>query len=299
MNKLSTVAHIVLGALFLISGLIKIGDVGAFVSLVSEYPVPGFAQHLAIFLPPAEVILGLALIFQFNTQRMALASGALLTFFTVFYVYGYATAGISDCGCFGNVPFLDGHPLIVIIRNAVLIGLSYVGWKYEPNALFGKKSEFSRQMITLAIGIVLFTLAGVSSERPLSANFGAEEVSGITAPRLNIEPIVEMADMRPENTYLLYIYSPTCPACWDTMENVKAYKTYGKVDDIIGITSTTADVNRQFVDLFQLNFETYLVDNNIIRGLTNSYPRIYIVRNNRITEQMPYPIVSPHRYRGL
>lgn len=299
MNRISTLAQFVLGVIFLISGIVKIADVGAFVSLVSDYPVPGFASHLAIFLPPAEILLGLGLLFQFQSQKLALVSGGLLTFFTAFYLYGYATAGISDCGCFGNIPFLDGHPMIVLIRNLVFIGLAYVGWKYEPTQFYTKKSDLSRKMVLLSTGIVVFTLSGVSSERPLSGSFSTDQVAGITPARLNISHIVQMADMRPENTYMIYVYSPGCPACWDSMENIKAYKTTGKVDEIIGITSATSDVNRQFIELFDINFPTFIVDNNTIRGLTNSYPRAYIVRNNQIREQLPYPVVSPHRYRGL
>lgn len=270
-------------------------DVQGFVNFVAQYPVITIAEHIAIFLPPAEILLGIALILQLSPKKMALASGGILIFFTVFYLWGYVRAGIEDCSCFGSIPLMDGSAIQILLRNTVLVGMSYIAWKYDNISFFSGIDSNTKNMAMLATGIVVFTLAGVSSERPLSVSTNVASADLDNPGNVNISSVVEMAEMQPEKTYMIYVYSVTCPACWDSMENIKSFKTSGAVDDIIGITAASDQAYHQFNNTFDMNFQTYLVDNSTIRSLTDRFPRALLVRNNRVIGQIPYPTPSPHR----
>src|SRR5690606_41775992 len=55
--------------------------------------------------------------------------------------------------------------------------------------------------------------------------------------------------------YLVFVFSPPCPHCWDATENVKSYKEIGLVDEIYGVVVQGAQGTPMYVERFKPNFE--------------------------------------------
>jgi putative oxidoreductase len=94
-----------LGALFVFSGAIKLGDVPAFATEIHNYQLfPRLAPFLAAMLPTIELALGAALIVGPRpwVRAGALGSTALLALFTVVVVSVVARGINITCGCFGE-----------------------------------------------------------------------------------------------------------------------------------------------------------------------------------------------------
>jgi uncharacterized membrane protein YphA (DoxX/SURF4 family) len=105
MKALVLVARLVVGALFVVAGALKIGDPTAFATEIANYRFfAELAPWLAVILPATEIVVGAALLIGPKKWQNAgaLAAIGLLVMFTVAIVH-VVRAGINvDCGCFGG-----------------------------------------------------------------------------------------------------------------------------------------------------------------------------------------------------
>jgi uncharacterized membrane protein YphA (DoxX/SURF4 family) len=98
-------ARLIVGALFVVAGALKLGDPTAFATEIANYRFfSELAPYLAIALPPIEVVVGAALLVGPAPWRRAaaLAAGGLLVMFTVAVVHVVQLGINVDCGCFGG-----------------------------------------------------------------------------------------------------------------------------------------------------------------------------------------------------
>ncbi len=117
---LSTVVRLVLGAVFVVASLTKIGKVEETVRAVRAYRIlPESLVHpVAYALPYLELALGVLLILGLGTRIVAILTGILLLVF----IGAVASAGARglkiDCGCFGGGgPVKQTHYLREIGRD--------------------------------------------------------------------------------------------------------------------------------------------------------------------------------------
>src|SRR5262245_29676358 len=96
------VARLVLGGVFVASGLSKVGDLAASGRAVNAYQIFPFevARVLGAVLPLVEIALGVLLIIGFATRAMAVAAAVLLTAFVAGIASAWARGLRIDCGCF-------------------------------------------------------------------------------------------------------------------------------------------------------------------------------------------------------
>jgi uncharacterized membrane protein YphA (DoxX/SURF4 family) len=94
--------RIILGGLFIYSGIIKLTDVTGFAALISEYDlVPEvLLAPVAICLPTLELLAGIGLLFEIPGALSAIF-GMLLMFCFVLW-YGILANLDIDCGCFST-----------------------------------------------------------------------------------------------------------------------------------------------------------------------------------------------------
>jgi uncharacterized membrane protein YphA (DoxX/SURF4 family) len=118
MNLLSQIARVLVGSIFIFSGLIKLNDpVGTQIKLEEYFEVfatdfsalHGFfhflipyALPIAVFLCAAEVVLGVALLLAYRIRQTTWILLALVTFFTFLTFYSAYYNKVTDCGCFGE-----------------------------------------------------------------------------------------------------------------------------------------------------------------------------------------------------
>jgi putative oxidoreductase len=125
MQAVAFVLRIVLGALLVVAGALKLGDPTAFANEITNYRfLPALAPWLAATLPVVEVVLGLALVAAPIGWRRAAALAALglLAVFTVAVAQVVARGINVDCGCFGG----NSGPvtLLTVARDLVLVAMA-------------------------------------------------------------------------------------------------------------------------------------------------------------------------------
>ena len=163
MRLLTRGCWLVLGALFIFSGLVKLNDpVGTAYKLeeyfevfaVSVPPLAGFflwfkdlSRTLSIVLSSLEVILGAALLLRWYLRQTLWTLLALLVFFTFLTFYSAAFNKVTDCGCFGD--FIKLTPWTSFAKDLFLLGLWVV--------VFFNQRYLRHSFVRGTLGIVVIT----------------------------------------------------------------------------------------------------------------------------------------------
>ena len=125
------ICRILVGSLFIVSGLIKANDTLGFSYKLKEYFEPdvlgwllGFmepvALPLAMFVCVGEIVLGVAVVLGGRMKLSAWFLLALILFFTWLTFYSAFFDKVTDCGCFGDAikltPWQSFSKDVVLLR---------------------------------------------------------------------------------------------------------------------------------------------------------------------------------------
>jgi uncharacterized membrane protein YphA (DoxX/SURF4 family) len=125
-KQLLLLSRIVVGGLFVYSGIDKIIDPLAFATIIHNYRItpPGMINYIAVIIPWIEFVAGVFLIFGCRTRASALTINLMLVFFTVILVVT-ALRGINvSCGCFSTSTAVKSNLGLRIIED---IGILILG----------------------------------------------------------------------------------------------------------------------------------------------------------------------------
>lgn len=132
-NIITQGARIIVGILFIISGLIKLNDPLGFSYKLEEYfsvnvlnmefLIP-FALIIACFVVVFEVVLGVMLLIGFKTKFTVWSLLVMIVFFTFLTFYSWYFDKVKDCGCFGDA--LKLTPFESFIKDLILTALILV-----------------------------------------------------------------------------------------------------------------------------------------------------------------------------
>ena len=143
----STAARLVLGAVFLIAGALKVIDSQSSVAAVRAYRLlpSSLATIVGWGLPFAEIALGLLLLAGIATRVVAAASAVLLLIFLA-AVASAAARGLSiDCGCFGGggevAPGQTAYGIEIVRDVGLLLLALWLVW--QPGSRFTLDRFFS------------------------------------------------------------------------------------------------------------------------------------------------------------
>lgn len=134
MKLLTRICWVLLGSLFIFSGLIKLNDpIGTALKLEEYFEVfaqdfgsfflsfRSFARTLSLVLSSLEVVLGVALLLRWHLRYILRALLGLLVFFAFLTFYSAAFNKVTDCGCFGD--FIKLTPWASFTKDIFLLGL--------------------------------------------------------------------------------------------------------------------------------------------------------------------------------
>ena len=148
MKKLNNFARTVVGALFIVSGLIKANDAVGFSFKLHDYFAPDvldipflldYTYPLAVFICIAEIMLGLAVLVG---AKMPLTSWSLLLmilFFDGLTFYSAFFNKVTDCGCFGDAIKLT--PWESFSKDVVLSILIFIIFAFRDKVKYQTKAE--------------------------------------------------------------------------------------------------------------------------------------------------------------
>ncbi len=162
------IPRLIVGLLFIFSGLIKANDPMGFGYKLQEYFhvfgmafLNDFSDWIAIIICALEIILGALLILGIAGKKVAWGLLILIIFFTFLTFYSAFFEAVKSCGCFGDAIPLT--PWESFIKDLVLLALIIPLFIYRDRITPIIKSLFTRNLLTLFIiiasfGIGIYTL---------------------------------------------------------------------------------------------------------------------------------------------
>ncbi|QHL88525.1 DoxX family protein [Nibribacter ruber] len=172
LRLLNRFAWLVVGALFIFSGLIKLNDpVGTAIKLEEYFTVFSkdfssiflafvpYALYLSIFLSSLEVILGVALLVRWRLKLVLWVLLGLTVFFTFLTFYSAYFNKVTDCGCFGDAIKLTpwesfSKDVILLVLLLILLATQ----RFLPP--FGRNSQKTAGLVVL-VTVILSVGMGV------------------------------------------------------------------------------------------------------------------------------------------
>ncbi len=134
LNWLVISLRVILGGVFIWSGMAKLIDLNSFVESVSHFEISPFDTKpwdmwLGYCLPTFEIIVGSGLILGFF-YRGALVSSLVMTAAFLVAIYSVHTRGLNiECGCFGEALSFDNyytHMVVLGLMTIVSMALIYL-----------------------------------------------------------------------------------------------------------------------------------------------------------------------------
>ena len=98
------ISGVVIGVVFIVAGLAKVGDPATFASQVHNFRMtPIWSENLiAVCLPWIEIVAGIAIVLNVRRRAGALLTSGLMIFFTLAVLQALIRGLDIDCGCFGT-----------------------------------------------------------------------------------------------------------------------------------------------------------------------------------------------------
>ena len=198
------ISRIIVGLLFIISGLIKLNDPVGFSFKLEEYFSPAVLD-LPLFMPYAlaislivvvlEVLLGITLLLGFKRNITVWSLLLMILFFTFLTFYSAYYNKVTDCGCFGDAikltPWESFAKDVVLLFLIVilLIGRNYIVEIFNPS-----KTRFlviAGFLICCFFGYYVLNHLPAIDFRPYK--IGANIPEGMSIPEDAPKPIYEYA----------------------------------------------------------------------------------------------------------
>ncbi|RNL52503.1 MauE/DoxX family redox-associated membrane protein [Pedobacter jejuensis] len=264
--------RIIIGILFLISGVSKLINVQEFIQIILTYGF-GSISYIGVLFPPVEILLGLAFLLNQNLRSTAVVAGIMTAIFTLMFIYGNNFRDVKDCGCFGSIIPLQMPVWFFYCKNLLILFCCYF-----INRIAKNHSKLWQNRLLLFCGVIVFTASGISLTNPFykvdfSEKFIGKDLSKIILKNLNLDR---------DKTYALFFFSPLCSHCWDATANVMSWKTSGYVDEVIAISplSQKESVMAIYQPRFKTNFSFQYLEPSLFEHSFPKFPRVLLVKSH-------------------
>lgn len=289
MNKasISRILSIIVGIVFLSSGLIKVLDVSAFQSLIVQYGLQ-FFQYLAPLIILLEILLGIALVLGLFQRTTAIVSICVLLVFTGAYSYGYFVNSVEDCGCFGSL--IKSTPAMTYIRNVVLMAMLIV-IAHLDETIFNNVPQWK---VVVLLGVMLPSVFAAGLTFRIERHHNRSH--SFEGKNIAETPLIKYTKADGKRKLVLFM-SYQCQHCWNSIENYKAYVENGFVDTAIcyamcATKQNEADSASHFFKESYPEVNCREVKRDSV-AFVEATPTAFFIEENRITRIVTGGLPSP------
>lgn len=202
MKYLVGISRVIVGVLFIISGLVKLNDPVGFSFKLQDYFAPevldlGFlvpySLLIAIVLVIIEVLLGISLLLGYMKRFTLWALLLMIVFFTFLTFYSAYFNKVTDCGCFGDaIPLTPWESFSKDIVLLVLILILFFGQKYiRPIFTSGTRGFIVFVSLIGCLGITYYVLQHLPIIDFRPYKIGANITEGMNVPADAPKPVFE------------------------------------------------------------------------------------------------------------
>lgn len=285
---------ILVGLVFVLSGLGKIGNIIGFQHLIFDYGLNSF-HLLAPFIVLAEILIGILLIFNIHIKTTSIIGICMLLLFSCAYLYGWLRNDITDCGCFGYYLPVPSSPAFTFIRNVLLLLLLI--WTYYQVTGYIPPTEQWKKTTIYTIMFSATFVAGMSY-KPFAFTKHKHPYEN---QRISNTPLESYSKVKLEDSELLFFFTYSCPHCVNSMENFKAWGLTNTVDKLTAyaVVDTTNVQIDSLRSIFQLRYPTiHVCEVNVENTkFIDAYPTSFLIRHDTIQNVIAGELPSPYLYK--
>ncbi len=294
-KQVLNIFSVIIGTLFIISGIGKVIDTEGFSILIYQYGL-GYLMILSPLIVLFEILLGLFLVLLINPKRYSMISSVLLIIFTISFAYAYFKNGVVDCGCFGSVQHTSLPPIFSFIRNFILIAMSVILWmKYPREDIITVKWKKSFIMTVMCISIFI---AGFTFKTPFFL-WSKPEINKFQNQNIQNTELSNYIKTSSDSTYLIFCFSYTCPYCLNSIENMRQYQKTKTVDRIIVLAIGQPKDKLIFEQNFHPDFAIKDLSGQAMEKLTTAYPTAFYVEHDTVKVIIQSELPSPFIFRKM
>lgn len=285
-NRLPYALRTVVGLIFMLSGILKAYSASAFADLMSSYGATwlGYGAPLVIAI---ELFLGMLLIFDAHPRLISSVSVAFIVLVSAIFLYGILCLGITDCGCFGPLTWLNTRPWITFVRNAIIIVLLIPSLCRSQE---GTPLSIPYVLCMALATVVLMYMCGYSMH-------GAKCLQRAQKPYeprpLAEHPLAQFISCDPDSTYLVFAFSYGCPYCQNSIGNVNQFTSMHVVDRVIGLAIEDSVGRERFDRIFDYNFGIKEIPDIEMYKITSSLPVTFYIRHDSIINALAGSVTTP------
>jgi uncharacterized membrane protein YphA (DoxX/SURF4 family) len=302
MKLLTQISRILVGVLFIISGLIKANDtIGFSYKLVEYFEIfnmhffVDYAVSMAMFICIFEIMVGIALLIGAYTRLNMWLLLLMIVFFTLLTGYSAITNKVTDCGCFGDAIKLK--PVESFLKDVLLlvfILIMFIGQKHI------KPIVSNKTIVSIALGVSLLVITFFTFNTYMflpKIDFLPYKVGNDIGQLMTLPP-----DAKRDSVVMVFIYEKDGKQFEFGVNEVgnvdDTYKFVDRIDKVI-VEGDKApihdfklfDVNGQdYTDtlLLQKGFRMILVQTNILKSRTGIEPQIAQLANDCALAGIPF-----------
>ena len=285
-NRLPYALRTVVGLIFMLSGILKAFSASAFADLMSSYGATwlGLSAPLIIAF---ELFLGMLLIFNALPRITSAVSVAFILLVSAIFLYGVLFQGITNCGCFGPLTWLNTRPWITFLRNAIIIILLIPSLCRPQDST--PLTIPSVICMSLAV-VVLMYMCGYSMHGAKCLQRAHKPFQSL--PLAN-HPLAQQISCNPDSTYLVFAFSYGCPYCQNSIGNVNQFTSMHVVDRVIGLAIEDSVGRERFDRIFDYNFGIKEIPDIEMYKITASLPVTFYIRHDSIINAVAGSVTTP------
>lgn len=288
MKYFSYISTIALGVMFLLSAFAKAWDAEAFADMLLLYGPQWFSIGAPIIIM-AEVVLGMALILRVNSRWSAICADCFLVIVSAIFAYGVLAKGIQDCGCFGFFSkFFTGKPWVTFVRNTLFVAISI------PAILDSNREVryiYPKVCLTIVVVAIACFICGLS----MSKSYKLPKISQVKSNNRSkvMEKLNEIYSFNSDSTYVVYLFSFTCPHCQNSFANVQQFQQFNVADKVVGIAVEDQEAKERFYRIYNPKIDIITIPRERMEQITNQLPIAMSIKENSIQKAEVGFITSP------
>lgn len=293
MQKVKLILKILLGLVFILSGVLKLIDVDKFELYVYSFNFLSLSlSYIAARLLIAfEFLLGVALVVNIFNKYVMRTTLITLVGFTLFLLYLIIIGRTDNCHCFGE--YVQFNPIESIVKNVIFMAILLFCWNVKSF-----KIKIKWYFIALAVLVPFAAVFIVSPpdnfmKYPTQAKYSVNEElftqhisAGGALDTLNIS----------EGKKMVALYSPNCKYCKMSARKINTIRQRLDIPDKDIITvfgGEVKDLTPFYAETETTPLQPIFMDGDLFLPLTyGRFPAVLLLQDGTIVQAFQYRSIS-------
>lgn len=283
MYSISLISSLVVGSIFLVTGVVKALAPTRFLIHISQLQL--FPQKVnigaAIAFTIIECVLGISLILRLFPQWLFIGTIVLLLLLSSLTYWSTSTKRTDDCGCYNGI--IDISPKQSLLLNALYITLMGLAWFYRIADILTVSQQVTALLISLTTSCLLTAVSYVyfwKKKKPI-LDLDPLKVNRPWQPQW----LKEYPESLTTEEKLVVFLMPGCPTCKNWLKVLKVVHQRTDLPDVVAGIPQTSEQVEEFVQSNNINFPVVAMSPTVVARLTNAFPTGVLLEEGIIREK--------------